>query len=774
MKLEQEALAFVRELASHYFEHRDMSVVGSYLEERTSWIGTGKDELSRNMQEASLALAQETKEYDGTFRITDLQCETVAIHGSSCIAYGTVTAEPEKAELLAENVRFTAVTEHTEDGVRLLHLHFSHPDFLQEEGHYYVPRSAAADNQALRSALAVRVKQLENLTKNIPGGAHQCANDPNLTLLSMSDGFLSQFGYTREEIQTLFQNQFLNMIYPSDRINMLRTVAEQLEKGPDIELEYRVLHKNGQPVWILDKGRLMENGEGGQCFYCLLVEINDRKREQEELRLSLERHQVIMDQATDIIFEWDIRADTLLFSQNWRKKFGYDAINRQISGKIPLSNNIHPDDMPAFVKIMRDTALGVPYSETEFRIRNTGGIYLWCRIRATAQYDENKRPIKAVGVIVDIDREKRQQQALLEQAQRDALTGLYNKATVNALVGQRMQEKTSEELQALLMIDIDYFKTVNDTYGHLCGDSLLSDVAAVLSSHIRSTDVAGRIGGDEFLIYLPEVTSEAAVSKKIQSLLASLRLLTPEIGAPPITCSIGAAVFQRGTIDYHTLYQCADRALYHQKNNGRGGFSFYQPLLDDMHPFEMAQTAVGTAIGSDEGNVIDEQMAQYAFRTLYTSEHVESALNRLLEIIGRSFGVGRAYIFESSADGLRCSNTFEWCGQGVVPQKDTLQNLSYKDDLDNYLANFDKNGIFYCADVRDTPANLRSVLEPQGICSMLQCAMLDEGKFVGYVGFDECRNYRAWSARQVATFKLTADVLSTFLVKLRLRQRIEA
>lgn len=771
MNLEQEALTFIQKLASHYFEHRDMNAVSSHLEERTSWIGTGKDELIRNMSEASQALALETEEYGGVFRITQLQCETAAIHGVGCIAYGTVTAEPENPEFSAENVRFTAVTEHTQEGVRLLHLHFSHPDYLQEQGRYYVPRSAAVDNQSLRSTLAIRDHQLTNLTKYIPGGAHQCANNPNLTLLSMSDGFLSQFGYTQEEIETLFQNQFINMIYPSDRADVLRTVAEQIEIGPYIELEYRVMHKNGQSVWVLDKGRLMEDGAGGQCFYCLLVEINDRKREQEELRLTLERHQVIMDQATDIIFEWDICADTLLFSQNWRKKFGYKAIGQKISDRIPLSKNIHPDDVPAFVKIMKDTATGVPYSEVEFRIRNTEGAYLWCRIRATTQYDENKRPIKAVGVIVDIDREKRQQQALLDQAQRDALTGLYNKATVNALVEQRMQGKMPDEIQALLIIDIDYFKRVNDTYGHLCGDSLLSDVAAALKLHTRSTDVAGRIGGDEFLIYLPEVASEAAVRKKVEILLSSLQLLTPEIGAPPISCSIGVAIFPRGSIDYYALYKCADQALYHQKSNGRGGFSIYQPSLGGMPPCGMAPTAVGSEIGSDGSNVVGEQMAQYAFRTLYTSKHVESALNRLLEIIGRSFDVSRAYIFESSEDGTRCSNTFEWCGEGVASQIDILQNIAYVDDLGDYLKNFDEHGIFYCHDIESLHPDVYAVLKPQGIRSVLQCAVLDEGEFVGYVGFDECRENRAWNPRQVASFKLTADVLSTFLIKLREKQK---
>lgn len=774
MEQEKEALAFIGEMAAKYFEQRDMYAIQEFLEERTSWIGTGRDEFCRNLEEAKQTLAGEIEEYGGTFRIDRLQYEAAVIQTPACVVYGTITAVPDSAELSQENIRFTAVTEHTDSGSRLLHLHFSHADPLQERGQYYVPRSALAENEALRSALAVRVRQLENLTTNIPGGAHQCMNDSHFTLLSMSDGFLSMFGYTREEIKMLFQDRYINMVYSADREQMLHSMKEQMRRGADVELEYRVMHKSGRPVWILDKGRLMDNGEGGQCFYCLLIENNDRKCEQEELRLSLERHQVIMNQAADIIFEWDIRRDTLLFSQNWRKKFGYDAISGQISGRIPLSENIHPDDMDNFVKLMKDTAEGISYSETEFRIRNADGIFLWCRIRATTQYDENKRPIKAVGVIVDIDEEKRQRQALQEQAQRDALTGLYNKATINVLVEQRMQKTDMRALQALLIIDVDYFKSVNDTYGHLCGDGVLSDVAEVLKAKIRSTDLAGRIGGDEFLIYFPEVSDDEAVRKKLEQLISSLRTVIPEEGAPPVSCSIGAAVFPRGAIDYLELYQCADQALYFQKNNGRGGFSFYNRDLDDAVPNWTAPLAVGTAIGSDEGNVMDEQMAQYAFRTLYTAKDIESVLNRLMEIIGRSFGVSRVYIFESSEDGTSCSNSFEWCGQGIRSEKDKLQNLSYLEDLDDYLKNFDHSGIFYCADIREMPANLRSVLEPQGICSMLQCAMLDEGNFAGFVGFDECRNYRAWNPRHVSSFKLTADVLSTFLIKMRQKKKLLA
>ncbi|MEG1276329.1 MAG: sensor domain-containing diguanylate cyclase, partial [Ruthenibacterium sp.] len=231
-------------------------------------------------------------------------------------------------------------------------------------------------------------------------------------------------------------------------------------------------------------------------------EVKDRKQAQEALRLQLEQHQIITNQATDILFEWDILKDTLVFSQNWYKKFGYSPINSQISGRIPLSKNIHPDDVPAFTRIIKDMADGTPYSEAELRIKNSKGLYAWCRVRATAQFDLQGHPVKAVGVILDINAETEEKQTLLKMAQRDPLTGIYNKAATNALVTRLMKDSDGSVLQALLIVDIDYFKTVNDTYGHMAGDNILSAVATQLRSHIQTGDVVGRIGGDEFLVYL--------------------------------------------------------------------------------------------------------------------------------------------------------------------------------------------------------------------------------------------------------------------------------
>lgn len=774
MGIEQEAQKFVEEMAELYFVKKDVKALLSLMTPETSWLGTGEKEVSRNLADAATALQKEFAEYQGVFDIQEQDLQTAKLSDKTCIVYGHIRAIPLDNVVEEQNLHLSAVCIKTDEGMKLIHCNLSRPDYMQETNHFYVSPSKRMENSKLISKMENQERWVKNLIQNVPGGVHQCLNDPNLTLTGVSDNFLEMFGYNESEIETRFQNQFINMIYPNDRAEMLLSIHEQLKTGSTIEVEYRVMSKNDGPIWILDKGRLLHDENGEECFYCLLIEITQRKMEQEELRLSLERHQIIMDQADDIIFEWDITSDQLTFSSNWRKKFGYDPIDNQITKKIPFSENIHKDDMPAFVKIMKDTAAGTPYSETEFRIRDITGHFSWNRIRATAQFDRSGRAIKAVGVIIDISTEKKERMELLEQAHHDALTGLYNKAAIKTKVESKMRENHIDAMQALLIIDVDHFKNVNDTYGHLCGDKVLSDVAQVLKKHFRSSDLIGRIGGDEFLVYLPCIHDKEIVEIKVHSLLEELKQFHPSTDAPALTCSVGAAVFPYKDVDYFRLYQSADLALYHQKNSGRNGISFFTPEMSgDLLPNEVVLSTVNEVIDSELSTNVDQQLAQYTFQMLYHSMDVETAVNRLLEIVGRAYGVSRVYIFENSDDGLTCDNTFEWCATDVTSQINNLKGLRYEGGLKDYFNHFDENGIFYCHDIRTLSPHMYNILEPQGIRSLLQCCIIDRGQFKGYVGFDECKENVRWSKEQIHTLTLVANVLSVFLIKLRLDEKIE-
>lgn len=123
------------------------------------------------------------------------------------------------------------------------------------------------------------------------------------------------------------------------------------------------------------------------------------------------------------------------------------------------------------------------------------------------------------------------------------------------------------------------------------------------------------------------------------------------------------------------------------------------------------------------------RISEFIFSKLYNAQDLERCIQEILEIIGRHFDVSRVYIFENSDDDQYCTNTFEWCNEGIPPEKENLQHISYEDDLEGrYLANFDENGLFYCQDIQSLdPAQVR-LLEPQKIKSLLQCLIQDRGQ----------------------------------------------
>lgn len=149
-------------------------------------------------------------------------------------------------------------------------------------------------------------------------------------------------------------------------------------------------------------------------------------------------------------------------------------------------------------------------------------------------------------------------------------------------------------------------------------------------------------------------------------------------------------------------------------------------------------------------------------------------MSSILEIVGQQYDVSRVYIFENTENDRCCANTYEWCNEGVEPQKDKLSCVSYEDKLSgNYLDNFNEEGIFYCPDIRTLPKYYYDILASQGIKSLLQCAIRDNGVIKGYVGFDECRQNRYWTREQIDALVFISEILSIFLLKDRVKDALK-
>lgn len=297
----------------------------------------------------------------------------------------------------------------------------------------------------------------------------------------------------------------------------------------------------------------------------VVVIVINRSRVKSSRQIDLEhkRYLQLSDLANEYIYEYDREHDRLTLSKQFAELFGLPLSVEHF--KRDMGTDGDPSEVLQFFRTHPEVE-----ADEEHQFRLADGEMKWFRnIRAEIP-DQSGKVVYVIGKLVDIQREIDQREMLVEKSQKDGLTGIYNATSCRNLIGKRL--KVLEQPGALLIIDIDHFKAVNDELGHYLGDIVLQDFAKLLTASFRRNDLAGRLGGDEFLVYMDPANSRDAVIKKCETLCAAARrTYTNGEKRHDITISIGAAqATEPGNFD--ALYQEADKALYQAKAQGRNGF----------------------------------------------------------------------------------------------------------------------------------------------------------------------------------------------------------
>lgn len=283
------------------------------------------------------------------------------------------------------------------------------------------------------------------------------------------------------------------------------------------------------------------------------------------------RYAVLAEFKDTMLFEYSYEGDRLEFTSNALDTLEIEdsriknAIMRKKS--LPL---FHPDDVESIRQGLKDAINMLPDQVEHVRIRLKGrdGTYRWYRTQYKAVFDHNDMVVQVIGTLTDISVQIDREQELREQAQTDSLTGLYNRAGVE-MINARLEQISRG---VLFMMDLDDFKSINDTYGHAAGDKLLIAIGEILTETFRTDDIVARVGGDEFIAFLSGSDSRVTAEQKGQELLERVRALRIEGIDTVASVSIGAASAPSCGRTYEALSAVADEALYQVKNHGKGGF----------------------------------------------------------------------------------------------------------------------------------------------------------------------------------------------------------
>lgn len=331
--------------------------------------------------------------------------------------------------------------------------------------------------------------------------------------------------------------------------------------------------------------------DGNPALQAVIRDITKRKQSENVLRESEFRWKFAIEGSGDGVWDWNIQTSEAKYSKRWKEMLGY-AEDDILPTNDEWVKRIHPDDQSSVAGTMQAYLDGkIEIYVVEYRLRCKDDSYKWILGRGMiVSCDEDGKPLRMIGTHTDITERKQMEEQVRQLAFYDSLTKLANRLLLNDRLTQAIStSKRSGCHVAVIFIDLDNFKPLNDTHGHVIGDLLLIEVASRLKNCVRNNDTVARFGGDEFVVMLSELDVDKAasisqasiVAEKMRDILSKLYLLTIRHDGQldttvehHCTASIGVALINHeGSQD--DILEWADAAMYQAKEAGRNSIRFY-------------------------------------------------------------------------------------------------------------------------------------------------------------------------------------------------------
>lgn len=390
-----------------------------------------------------------------------------------------------------------------------------------------------------------------------------------------------------------------------------------------------------------------------------------------------------------LYFRWDLTTDTINLNEPVPQN-NYDIPLKIACASSMLWHSalIHPDETH-LLRVYLHTIFRhreryrnrTRNTSCKMRLRDRSRMdYLWSEIHIITYYDGLK-PVVAYGNIRNIQAQKLWQQRVEREAAHDKLTGLLNKDACKKRIVDYLSGLSRDiDQAAMLLIDADGFKGINDTFGHLFGDAVLTDMGNAIIHNFRHSDIKGRIGGDEFIVLFRNMTNVPVLKDRCERLIHNLnRKYKNGKEELPFSISIGASFYPEHGTSYTELFKHADRALYEAKSQGKNQYMIYHPSL-----IGQASVTNHRAPVDFEGlqqKAFKDNMIEFIFRLLYETNSPEATISLSLGMFGKQFNLDRVAVDRFNPATNQYTTAFEW----LSPNGVSLKPQEHREDISRLL-----------------------------------------------------------------------------------------
>ena len=426
-------------------------------------------------------------------------------------------------------------------------------------------------------------KMLKSIVDNIIGGILVFEiEDDKINPLYINEGFYRMLGYTKKEMSIMMRNLKANII-TEDLPIVEQGIQDILNDNGSVEVEFRTVTMDGGIRWIQIRANLYSRSAKKATIVAIVLDATERKNVEEELMIQSERYNLLYEYENEHIFDYNAKTDVLTIKMSHKSNISKDIILKDYIKKLEIGNVsvFHTDDLSWFLEVQQEALKSPRHDRIDIQMKLFKEMedFEWFRISFTSIMGPEGYITRIVGRITNINEAKLKEIELKTKAEKDSLTGIYNKGATRQLIEQAIKSHSRDgSICALFIVDLDNFKEVNDKLGHAYGDEVLKDAAQKLSNNFKGADVVGRIGGDEFLIFMRDIIRIDNAQTMASKIVKALRnQYTSGDETVIVSSSIGIALYPKQAESYTDLFEKADKALYTAKAKGKNTYEIYDP-----------------------------------------------------------------------------------------------------------------------------------------------------------------------------------------------------
>ena len=358
---------------------------------------------------------------------------------------------------------------------------------------------------------------------------------------------------------------------------------------------------------------------------------------------------------------------------------------------------------------------------------------------------------------------------LWEAAHLDSLTKLYNRYGMETWITKQLEEKSDNDQAAMLILDVDNFKYVNDTFGHMLGDALLIDIADIIRGLFSEDFFCGRIGGDEYQIFALNISREEICNKADMLCRQIKEKYEKQHQNYNISISIGIALSdctqgKDRRLCYADLYKMADLALYQAKMEGKNGYSLYgeRPSRTYTHADRHRVQNQIVQLG-ESGFSMTKVLLDSVIDELAQKESPQITIEKISKLIVDTFYVTRAYASCYMPDEQHIGKSFFYAQNDDYNIKPNLA-MSARDYEKKC---FNSDGIFFCTDIEESVEPVKSELKRMQVQTLLQMLIYKDGKIIGTLGINNCGYKRLWLQSEIEVMHTISKLMTETIYALQ-------